>query len=257
MKLAVFLPFVLLLGLIIGGWAPKEDLRAATKELTELKGQLAKRSKDQRVDTFASFVKIPERATRLNPKPPSAGNGPDLPAAGAPSNDAPREAAAGRTVTNTAARSAAAQPETPRSAEDLRARIDEAKELWKTRVEIARAQWLDRLRLSAEDAALFDDTINTMNESLYASMQRMADGLAADKALTPEDGVRVFSEMTSALVQAYDDLNAFLPEAQRGEAANLELTDFVDPAVAEPLIAVQDKLDNMPKGRRPFARPHP
>ena len=254
MKLAVFLPFVLLLGLVIGGWAPKEELRAAKKEVAELTARLTERNKDLRMDTFASFVKIPERAKNPNPRPSAARTVANLPDRGPSSNSAPQGLTAARAVTNTAAETAAEQPEKPLKAEDLRARIDEAKELWKTRVEIARAQWLDRLRLSPEDTALFDNTINTMNENLYASMQRLADGLASEETITPEAGVRVFNEMTSALVQTYDDLNAFLPEAQRGEAAKLELTDFVDPAVAEPLIAVQDKLENLPKNRRPFMR---
>ena len=33
MKFALFIPFILLLGLVIGGWAPKEELRAANKEI--------------------------------------------------------------------------------------------------------------------------------------------------------------------------------------------------------------------------------
>ena len=47
--------------------------------------------------------------------------------------------------------------------EDLRARIEEAKELWTTRVEIARAQWIDRLQLSQDRIEQFDDAINKMN----------------------------------------------------------------------------------------------
>jgi len=81
-------------------------------------------------------------------------------------------------------------------------------------------------------------------------MQGFADRLAAGEELTPEIGTRAFNEMTTALVQSYDALDAFVPEAQRGEAAQIELTDFIDPGVAEPLIAVQDKLEKVPPSDR-------
>jgi hypothetical protein len=136
--------------------------------------------------------------------------------------------------------------------EDLSARIEEAKELWKTRVEIARAQWIDRLKLTPEATALFDASINAMNEELYTSMQRLADTLAAGESLTPEIGTRAFNEMTTSLVKTYDALGALVPEEQRGRAGAMELTDFIDPAVAEPLIAVQDKLDKLSAQRGPF-----
>ena len=59
------------------------------------------------------------------------------------------------------------------------------------------------------------------------------------------------AENRPAIEQAWREV----PEEQRGEASKLELTDFIDPAVAEPLIAVQDKLDNMPEpGGRRFPR---
>ena len=248
MKSFIFLPFVLLLGLIIGGWAPKEELRATKKEVAELTGKLASREKDSRIDPFTRMVQIPERAQK--PKPAAAPkpisvhlsasvgsgtNGPITASAAAPTNVASKKKIS---------------PETKQSdlkPEDLQARIEEAKELWKTRVEIARAQWIERLKLSPEGIALFDASVNAMNEELYLSMQGLAAALESTDTLTPELGTRFFNEMTTSLVKTYDDLDAFVPEAQRGDASKLELTDFIDPAVAEPLIAVQGKLENMPR----------
>jgi len=255
MKFALLIPFILLLGLVIGGWAPKEELRAAKKEAADLAAKLADRNKDLRMDTFASFVKIPERAK--NPKSKPAAQAAAITRVRVPSTNAtPNAVTAAPSVTPSAEVPPAQKPQTeePLKPEDMRARIDEAKELWKTRVEVARAQWLDRLKLSPEETALFDDAINTMNDNLYGAIQRFADGLAAGETLTPETGVRAFSEMTASLVQTYDDLSAFVPEAQRGEAAQIELTDFIDPAVAEPLIAVQDQLEKLPPERRPMMR---
>jgi len=245
MKSAVLLPFVLLFGLIIGGWAPNEELRAVKREVAELKKRPADRGQESRMDLFTRMVQIPDRAKTVSPRPrPAATNAPSIPPpAGTPAAAGPAPFPA----TN----SHALTPRPPATPEDLRARIDEAKELWKTRVEIARAQWLGRLKLSPEGTALFDDTINTMNESLYASMQGLADRLASGETLTPETGTRLFNEISDTLVQSYDSLGSLVPEAQQGEVSQLELTDFIDPAVAEPLIAVQDKLQNLPQpGRR-------
>ena len=246
MKYALFFPLILLLGLVIGGWAPKEELRASQRETAELKSKLASREKDSRMDAFTRMVQIPERAQKtkpaFKPAPPSESH-----ASVAGTNSfvgdiatAPTNAEVKLTLETSV------KTDAPVSPEDLRARIDEAKELWKTRVEIARAQWIDRLKLSPEAAALFDTSINTMNETLYTSMQGLADALAAGETLTPEIGTRAFNEMTASLVKTYDDLSTIVPEAQLGEVSKMELTDFIDPAVAEPLIAVQDKLDKVP-----------
>lgn len=256
MKSALFIPFALLLGLVIGGWAPKEELRAAKREVADLTARQAEAGSGRRMDPFASFVKIPERAKAPKAKPEAKASltvslGKADPTQAAVSVEKAVTPSTG-TVAN--ALEPAPQTEEPLKPEDLRARIDEAKELWKTRVNIARAQWLDRLKLSPEDTAKFDDALNTMNVNLYEAMQNFADVLAAGDTLSPETGVRAFNEMTSALVQTYDELDAFLPEAQRGEASKIELTDFIDPGVAEPLIAVQDKLESLPQERRPGLR---
>ena len=252
MKLAFFFPLILLLGLIIGGWAPKEELRAAKKEAAELKENLASRDKDSRMDAFTRMVQIPERAK--NPKPPAKQKAlSGSMTADMTVSNASASAAAPATNSPLAAKNSAPESKKANLApEDLRARIEEAKELWKTRVEIARAQWVDRLKLTPQATALFDASINTMNEELYTSMQSLADTLAAGESLTPEIGTRAFNEMTTSLVKTYDALGALVPEEQRGGAGAMELTDFIDPAVAEPLIAVQDKLDKLSGQRGPF-----
>jgi len=242
MKTALFLPFALLLGLAIGGWAPKEELRARQREVDDLRKKLAESDKESRTDVFTSMVKIPSRASRPAAPKFHASSSAD-PRHNAP--DGEMESATNAVPPLPSPSAAPGKP--PPKPEDLRARIDEAKELWKTRVDIARAQWIERLKLNQDGTALFDESINAMNERLYTAMQDLADQLAATDTLTPEDGTRAFNEMTDALVQAYDDLNAIVPEDMQGEVAKTELTDFIDPAVAEPLVAVQDKLEKLPR----------
>lgn len=239
MKYLLFLPFALLLGLVIGGWGPREELRAARKEISDLNRRVSNGESPSRLDTFARIVKIPDRAPVKDTHPKPLFMPPKPP-------DSPSERKLAQT--GTAATNAVPLPPERRrlSPRDLRARIDEAKELWKTRVDVARAQWIQRLKLSTDETARFDDSINAMNEALYASMQGLADALAGNADVTPELGTRFLNEMTETLVSTYDNLSTMLPEDQQAEAAQIELTDFIDPAVAEPLISVQSKLDAMP-----------
>ena len=240
MKNLIFLPLALLLGLLIGQWGPSGELQTLRKEVADLTKKLANRDSDSRIGTITRMVQIPDRASdkpRPRPKPrPLATE----------SNDGQSSS----TTLNVdiqpppAVAATESEPITPPSPEDLQARIEEAKELWATRVQIAREQWINRLKLSPEEVELFDASINAMNAELQASIQGLADMLAAGEELTPELGTRFFNEMTASLVQAYDDLGTFVPAEQRGEAAKIELTDFIDPAVAEPLIIVQNKLPN-------------
>ncbi|MDR2849361.1 MAG: hypothetical protein LBW77_02300, partial [Verrucomicrobiota bacterium] len=205
MKSLIFLPFVLLLGLFIGNWAQKDALLAAKSEIEELNEKLKSRGQpESRVSTFTRMVHIPDRATerppvRAAPPPPPDTPPPAPDAEAAPADDAPAPAPEPQ------AAPPAVQPE------DLRARIDEAKDLWRTRVEMARAQWIARLKLSQEGAAQLDASIDAMNEELYGTVQRFADLVDAGAEFTPELGVRLLSEVSASLAQTYENFNAFMP----------------------------------------------
>jgi hypothetical protein len=127
--------------------------------------------------------------------------------------------------------------------DDLAARIDEAQELWATRVDVARAQWKAKLKLSSEAEKAFDDALQEMNEKLYASVQSLARRLASEEKMTPELGFRLMGDTTTILAETYDRIGDLLPQEPRGEVSEMQMVDFVDPAVAEPLIDVQDKLE--------------
>lgn len=257
MKSLIFLPFAVLLGILIGGWPPKEELRTLRQELDALRQKADSRQKDTRFDAITRMVQIPERAAATPKAKPAHTERRVTMDLGAPTSQVAQAVAdtPAKTGANETLSSEANEPRQDVSPEDLKARIEEAKELWATRVQIARTHWLNRLKLTPEKTELFDASINAMNEELQASMQGLADALALGADMTPELGTRFFNEMTASLVRTYDDLTVIVPEEQRGEASKLELTDFIDPAVAEPLIAVQDKLDNMPEpGGRRFPR---
>lgn len=237
MKYLLFLPLALLLGLVIGAWAPNEELRVVRKELSELSKRQARSDRSMRFDAITRMVHIPDRAS-----------------------EKPRTNRAERVVANTNAvdsgsvdgtnQAVLVEAEATReqrrfAPEDLQARIEEAKDLWATRVQIAREQWLNRLKIAPEQVAQFDSAIDAMNGELLAYVQNIADMLAADESMTPELGARLINEMSASAVRTYDDLEAIVPVEQRGELAQMDMSDFIDPAVAEPLIDVQDKFENL------------
>lgn len=244
----ILFPFVLLLGLIVGGWAPKEELRTIKKEMKDLQKRVDSGDKENRVNAFTRMMRIPDRATKVRP---AAEDTPVSAEVAAVSNGVAVSVGAASDTTNRTERGAGRRRRQEMSPEDLKARIDEAKELWKTRVEIARAQWQNRLKFNEEQAIMFDEAINTMNERLYYAAQDFADVLSVSDSLTPEDTTRAVNEMTSVLTETYNEFHEIVADEQRGEVSLIELTDFIDPGVAEPLIPVQDRLDNAAAGRRP------
>ena len=139
------------------------------------------------------------------------------------------------------------------SPEDLRARIEEAQELWRTRVELARARWKEKLNIDAAMGEKFDAALDSMNEQLYDTMQTMAAMLSQQDKMTPELGLRMMGDATTIMAETYEKLGACVPADRRGEVSEMQVFEFIDPGVAEPLIPVQDKLDRfpMPGGRGP------
>lgn len=137
--------------------------------------------------------------------------------------------------------------------EDLRARIEEAQELWRTRVELARAKWKEKLGLDAAAAERFEAALDGMNEQLYDTMQAMATLLSQQDKMTPELGLRMMGDATTIMAETYEKIGACVPADRRAEVSEMQVFEFIDPGVAEPLIAVQDKLERfpMPPGGRP------
>lgn len=232
----LWLPLAFIAGGLVGAWGPSKELSALRKRGANEE----KPSRNARVfDDFAKMVNIPETAKRRRPTPPSATD--------TPAHAKMREAAKD---------SSAAEDKRPKSApgrfdpEDLKARIEEASELWRTRCELAFAGTVKKLRLDADGEARFESALVRMNDEIRSSVQAIADALVEEEELTPELAVRLMGDFSTTLAETYDRLGECAGESLRGEISKLNLADFVDPSVAEPLIGVQHKLDRFP-ARRP------
>lgn len=240
-----WLPLACLIGFVVGSWGSRAEVR----ELRELEANEKRAAADKKPDgfeTFAQMAKIPETARHPRRRRP-------------PRTEARRSAIA---VTNAPPAVAAVEPAAEggaqpsgedkksipgarqdRSPDDLRARIEEAQEIWATRVDLARAQWKARLKISGEAEKVFDDALQEMNEKLYASVAALAARLASDEKMTPELGFRLMGDTTTIMAETYDRIGECVAPDQRGDVSQMEMVDFIDPAVAEPLIDVQDKLE--------------
>ncbi len=249
----VWLPLVFIAGGLVGYYGPAEELRS--RDVREQEEKTKAKPKNA-FGSFTELVNIPEvakRPRRVKDTDPATnttviagrvGDAP-LPDAGRVGEaPLPGESASGRVGD-------APLPEKRRrvAPEDLRARIDEAAELWRTRIEIARASAIEKLGLDDKGAEAFNDAIEDMNAKLRESIQIVADRVASSEAMTQELGVRLMGDIATTLAETYDSLATCVDEDHRGEVSRLELTNFIDPSVGEPLIAVQDKLEDF--GERP------
>ncbi len=235
----VWIPAVFILGGLTGYYGPSEELRMAKERAREEK------SKPQRADAFGSFasmVNIPQTASHPHRRPQKQ-KSPD--AEPSTAGDADREQPSPQQANEQPSeRQAEERPSRFErlSPEDLRARIDEAAELWRTRVVVARAAAVERLGLDEAQTQAFDAALSAMNDKLRQSMQLTADELDESKSMTPELGVRLMGSLSISLAEAYDDIAECADESVRDEVSGLQLVEFIDPSVGEPLIAVQDKL---------------
>lgn len=245
MKNWFWIPLAAIAGLIAGSWGPREDL-AAYKESVRAERTQKKASVSAGFDAFAKLANIPDVATR---RPKARTN--ELarsvrhlaPTAGPMTNG--EVVAEGR-------QKGFEKPKNGRqmSREDLRARIEEAADLWNTRVELAKTQWKEKLGVAAGAAGTFDSAIADMNESIRASMQAFADEIERVGKMTPELSLRMMGDVSRTLAETYDALGAAVAPERREEISEMPVFEFIDPTVAEPLVGVQDKLEDGLHARR-------
>lgn len=235
-KTVVFIPLAFVLGGLIGAWRPSEELHALK---TKKDAEPPKQQSQAGFDSFAKMVNIPDAAKSPRPRRPmrerhAATN--EVASAAKPEDKAPEPVEEKH------------QRRVDMSPEDLRARIDEAADLWRARVEIARAQTIEKLGLDGVGVEKFNAAVDNMNAKLRDSIQIIATKLAEEENMTPELGVRLMGDLCTTLAESYDEIGLCVGEDRRGEISSLELHNFVDPSVAEPLISVQGKLGGFGMG---------
>jgi len=230
---------VFILGAIVGGWGARE--RLAREQANFEKSRASERESGRRMgfDAFTQALNLPEKAKRpgrRGAQPKAATNVAANVAAPAPTNVAARAAS---TNANQFVFGGGRRRMRP---ENLAARIEEAKELWSARVEIARINAVKKLKLTPEGEKAFDEALARMNQKIGESVAAVAERLSGEEKFSHELGVRLMGDLGISLAETYDELGAAVGEGSRADVSQLNLIDFVDPSVAEPLVGLQDKL---------------
>lgn len=228
------IPLAAIVGLIAGSWGPREDL-ALTREIKEQQTRKTSAASRTGFGAIANLAGIPDRTGSRRFGRTSRTN--TVENAEASTNET---AAVEAPATNAAPSRAGRRPLRD---DDLRARIDEAAELWRTRCELAKTQWKDKLGVEGEKAVQFDSMVDAMNADLRDLMAEFAGEVAVAKEISPELGVKMMSAVTRTVSEAYDALGECVEAEKRAEVSNLPVYEFVDPAVFEPMIKVQDYLE--------------
>lgn len=227
MRLLASICLCLLFGFFLGRWAPQGDLERVRKQVADLE-KLVKEGgggggRANPLAGVGSILRIQERPAA----PPASTN-----LVSASTN-------ATATATNAVVRA-----ERRRDRENLRARLDEAKELWSARSELARASFLEKLPKSDAHSRDFDVLVAAMNLKMEQRINDWVDRVKQDGKVRPEDGARLMNTLTGAIVETYDEFDRKLPPDWRQAAGDeFMLFDFVNPSVGEKFIEVEGLMN--------------
>ncbi len=230
-------PFVVVLvalaAFLMGRWAPNRDLRSARQEIEQLK-EMAGRAGGSRSGAGMEGV------TRML----------QIPAARPAPADTNSVETAGTSTNATPAR-VRLTPEERR--QRLRDRIAEAEELWNVRSDLLRESLLSRLPGdSRHNGRNFDVLMTAMNLRVDYAVSNWVERVKTRDELRPEDGARLFHQITGAIVETYDAMDEKLPENWRESAGpDFQLFELIDPKAGKRLLEVEDLISN----REDFAPP--
>ena len=126
---------------------------------------------------------------------------------------------------------------------DLRKQLETAAAVWKARSDLARSGFLSTVAETDALAAQFDVSMAAMNLRMSNSVRTWAESVGQRREVSSEDGIRIMSELSSTLVQAYNDLDRTMPAGWRAKAGpEFEVVNFINPEVVMPLTDVEDVL---------------
>ena len=233
MKGWIFVPVALVLGLVLGGWAPRQEAHRLKNEL-ELARTSAPRG-NMGAAALGALSQIIPVATPAEPKVTPETKSETPPVEGGkgagPETQAP-------------------EPENRWDKESIRQQIDLAMEAWRMRSELVRNTFVANNALNAAEAAQFDTLIAAMNLRLKNEIQKYADQLAAGETMSEESGLRMMNQLSSHVLQAYADMDKSMPASWRAASGEeFSMADLIDPMVAEPLVGLEDRIQ-APRHRR-------
>ena len=232
------LPFLtLMIGLILGSWGPRSDLRIARTEISGLKTELREKSSRPLVTDVTKMLGVtsgrqaapvadsPEPAPAHIPDPVSIQ--PGLP---------------GDDLDETFEEIGTPSPQ------NISEAIEAAQDLWKIRSAQSRELLIESLNLTESEVERFDEITSEMNNKLRDEIARTVEELKSRETLTSEDGLKMVNHISGILINAYDQTDTYFPPGWRDDMnEDTDLLNFIDPSVAVPLL----DLENIPDGEQP------
>ena len=247
----------LLAGLVIGGWGPRSELRHMEEELATVRKLL--KEKPGRTESLEGVTRLlgigPGERTRADASSsivPSSSGDPDVPVS-QPGEPLPESKAGTTGLEEDVATDTDDGQDSRRDRAangNMKEQIEKAAELWQMRSDIARSTFIANTSLNDEQTIRFDVLVEAMNLRLADTMEQFAESIADVEVLQPEAGIRLANEVLDALVLTYDEMDRGLPDDWRnGAGGAFSIVNFINPAVATPLIGVEDKLSEMERGQ--------
>lgn len=223
MKSFIIMPFVFLLGLLIGAWQPRSQIAQLNKDL-ETANELLKndaRKGSRRLDV-TEMLGI-EDVERASPKTKNAQEAADT-------NTPP--AFADEIV-------AEAVPETTNDPAQAEFDLDDAIDAWLVRVDLARTAFISNAGLNSTQVMLFDQSIDDMNLVIGETIDLFAESLDGAEQVQPEAAYRIMDVVLASMVNTYDTIDQFAPaDWRRSAGESFDLINFIDPEVARPLVGL-------------------
>lgn len=253
MKNYLYLPFVLLLGLVVGGWGVRTDLRNTKDELKAAKENAqSSRGTKRNVQIAGEVTKLLNidhgddlRSNAGRRKGENAhtdeamGKGEHLALGDGVRNE---KGGAGREDRGQK-RLGMTEEERQKEFED---NINKAVELFEVRSKLARKTFADKVGLDEKEEERFVVLVDAMNLRLASEIEVWAKAAEAKDDIGPEEGVRLVNGVTEVMVSAYEDMDREMPENWREKSGgDLNITDFIDPAVALPLAGIGGKMQGV------------
>jgi hypothetical protein len=246
-KSYIFLPFVLLAGLVIGGLGPRSELARVKEELEETRKLVRGQGKGTATMTDVSNLLGIERKATVRSREPL---GSDV-STGKDEDAEHVDAEATVEASEELAKSSKDEVDDGEDGEEGEGEkkeefgddLDNAIELWQARVAIAKNTFIANARLSDTQALKFNTLLVAMNVRIGTSIDGFAEEVRESDNLQPETGVRLVNDITDSMVMTYDEMDKTMPKGWRRKAGDkFSMTDFVDPEVARPLVGLDGKL---------------
>jgi hypothetical protein len=231
MRFLALVCLALVFGFLLGRWAPQSDLDHSRREVEELQ-KLVKRGGGRGGGGMMGV----DALLRLSPPTPAP---------------APVPPSLATNATAQAEAEVAPPPEPPRDNRTLRERLEEAREVWEMRSDLARSSFLNNLHASEVQARDFDVLVAAMNLKMEQRVADWVESVRGKEVIRPEDGARLMHGLIGASLETYDEFDHKLPGNWREEAGeDFMLFDFVNPAVGERLLDVEEAINRGERGRR-------